>query len=54
VVREQRGDAGLLDDVAGTRHIALRTDRDPEDALDELIAARSRRSRADGPSDLRP
>jgi aminoglycoside phosphotransferase family enzyme/predicted kinase len=38
VVRDQRDDGGLLDDVAATRHIVLRTDRDPEDVLDDLTA----------------
>jgi uncharacterized protein len=38
VVRAQRDADGLLDDVQPGRHVVLRTDRDPADALDDLTA----------------
>jgi aminoglycoside phosphotransferase family enzyme/predicted kinase len=38
VVRRQADDGGLADDVPPTQHVVLRTDRPPEDALEELAA----------------
>jgi predicted kinase len=38
VVRRQADDGGLADDMPPTQHVVLRTDRPPEDALEELAA----------------
>ena len=38
IVRLQTGDDGLADDIPASRHIVLRTDRPPAEALDDLAA----------------
>ena len=38
VVRGQAEDGELAEDVPPGRHLAVRTDRPPEDALDDLAA----------------
>ena len=49
VVRRQADDGGLIDEVPPGQHIVLRTDRPPEDALDDLAALLDARLASAGP-----
>jgi len=49
VVRLQADDGGLADDVPADRHVVLRTDRPPAEALDDLAALLDARLARGGP-----